>query len=53
MGKRMVDFHLVPFRFYKVLLAAAAVAAPIIYYVCVAPLSHDDIASRLFAYRVV
>jgi hypothetical protein len=48
----MLDFHLAPFRFYKVLLAAAAIAAPVVYFLCVPPLSHDDVASRLFAHRV-
>ena len=48
----MLDFHLAPFRFYKVLLAAAAIATPVVYYLCVPLVAHSDIASRLFAFRV-
>ena len=50
--KGMLNFHLAPLRFYKVLLVAVAIATPIVYYLSVPPLAQDDIASRLFMYRV-
>jgi hypothetical protein len=48
----MHDFHLAPLRTYKVLLAVAALAAPIVYFLCVLPPSYENGPQRLFALRV-